>query len=53
MAGFLVKLLHAGPTTQAVRTLIIATSVALRIGIGEQRPGRRQMQSCLLERRVF
>jgi RpiR family carbohydrate utilization transcriptional regulator len=32
---------------------IVATSVALRIGIGELRPGLRQMQSCLLDKRVF
>lgn len=31
---------------------IVATSVALRIGIGELRPGLRQMQKCLLEKRV-
>ena len=31
---------------------IVATSVALRIGIGELRPGLRQMQSCMLEKRV-
>ncbi|MEO8121009.1 MAG: SIS domain-containing protein [Rhodoferax sp.] len=31
---------------------IVATGVALRIGIEELRPGLRQMQSCLLEKRV-
>ena len=31
---------------------IVATSVALRIGIDALRPGLRQMQSCLLERQV-
>jgi len=32
---------------------IIATGVALRIGIEELRPDLRQMQSCLLDKRVF
>ncbi|MEO6291452.1 MAG: SIS domain-containing protein [Burkholderiaceae bacterium] len=32
---------------------IVATSVALRIGIEELRPGLRQMQTCLLDKRVF
>ena len=31
---------------------IVATSVALRIGIEQLRPGLRQMQSCMLEKRV-
>jgi RpiR family carbohydrate utilization transcriptional regulator len=31
---------------------IVATGVALRIDIGELRPGLRQMQSCMLEKRV-
>ncbi len=31
---------------------IVATGVALRIGIEELRPGLRQMQSCLLDKRV-
>ncbi len=32
---------------------IVATGVALRIGIEELRPDLRQMQSCLLDKRVF
>ena len=32
---------------------IVATGVALRIGIEELRPGLRQMQSCLLDKRMF
>ncbi|WP_114968495.1 SIS domain-containing protein [Rhodoferax ferrireducens] len=32
---------------------IVATGVALRIGIEELRPGLRKMQSCLLDKRVF